>query len=63
MYIKFYRVFREHMSHKEHVHTKDHSAKIAVSLNLFCSIVPCIRPALIATLIGVTEPWSHNIIL
>ena len=56
MYIKFYRVFREHMSHKEHVHTKDHSAKIAVSLNLFCSIVPCIRPALIATLIGVTEP-------
>ncbi len=27
--------FQEHISQKEHVHSKDHSLKISVSLNVF----------------------------
>ncbi len=30
MYIKFRRVFREHISQEEHKHTKDHSLKTEV---------------------------------
>ncbi len=38
MNIKSYRVFREHMSQKEHVHSKDHSLNIAVSFNLLSTL-------------------------
>ncbi len=34
MYIEVYEVFREHMSQRDYVHTKDHSLKFAAILNL-----------------------------
>ncbi len=40
MNIKSYRIFREHMSQKEHVHSKDHSLKIAVSVNVLSALDP-----------------------
>ncbi len=44
MNIKSYRVFREHMSQKEHIHAKDHSLKIAVSLNLLSTLFHRLGP-------------------
>ncbi len=44
MNIKSYRVFREHISQKEHVYSKDHSLKIAVSLNFLFTLFHRLGP-------------------